>query len=118
MRTQARNRLHREGVDVEHLTDAFVSHQTMYRHLRNCLDVEPHDDIQNTVESAIGRIRRLKARTEAVSRDTVGSLEENGHVTFGDPDVLVTVTVMCNKCGTQADVLSAVRDGGCECRSR
>lgn len=118
MRTQARNRLRREGIDVERLTDAFVSHQTMYRHLRNCLDVEPQDDVENTVESAIDRLRRLEARTEAVSRDTVESLDENGHVTFGDPDVLVSVTVICRECGAQADVLSAVRDGGCECSSR
>jgi DNA-binding transcriptional ArsR family regulator len=40
MRTQARNRLQKQGIDVEQLQSDFVSYGTVRRHLKRCLDVE------------------------------------------------------------------------------
>jgi hypothetical protein len=118
MRAQARNRLERQGVDVEGVTESFVSHQTIYRHLRGCTDVEPEEETEaEPVEQAVRRLRRLRSRTETVTRSTLESLQNNGHVGFGDFDVLVDVTVVCNDCGTRKSVVSALRDGGCACEA-
>lgn len=115
MRTQAHNRLEREGVDADRIVQAFVSHQTVYRHLRDCLGMEQQDSTSDSIEQAIDRIRRLRSRAEAVTNGTLESLQKEEDIYFGDTDILVNINVICNECGTQSDIVTAAQNGGCAC---
>lgn len=112
--TQLRNRLEREKLDVETIESRFVSHQTVYRHLRDCL--EQDKDRSPSVESELDRIHRLQNRSEAVLEDTVGRLDDADLVAMGEVDVLVNYRVMCEACNTLHDFTEFVEEGGCDCQ--
>ena len=117
-RTQARERLRRNGVPIEEVEADFVSHQTIYRHLRNCLDIsyDPEDrTVTDRVQNWRDRIRALRARTATVADRGVGSLSESGAIDVGSVDVLVDVSVTCNDCGEFYDLDDLLDRGGCEC---
>ena len=118
-RTQVRERLRRNGIPIEEIEGQFVSHQTLYRHLRNCLSAA-HDGEEKTQAELIDtwrdRIRALETRTSNVTDRGVGQLADAGAVDIGDFDVLVDVNVICNDCGEFYE-LEAFLDGrSCGCR--
>lgn len=117
-RTQARERLRRNGVPVETVEADFVSHQTIYRHLRNCLEIsyEPEGrTARDRRENWRERISALRARTATVADRGVGSLSDSGAIDVGSFDVLVDVNVICNDCGEFYDLDDLLDHGGCEC---
>lgn len=117
-RTAARRRLERGGVDVDTLTDDFVSHQTVHTHLRDCAGATYDDDRtdEERLSTAADTIFALQGRTEAVTRRTVESLRDAGVVDVGEVDVYVDVTVTCRNCGRGRSVDSFLNEGGCPCR--
>lgn len=120
-RTQARERLRRNGVPIEDIEAAFVSHQTIYRHLRNCLDISYQPEGRTAAdrkEKWRDRIRALSARTSTVADRGVGSLSDAGAIDVGSFDVLVDVNVICNDCGEFYDLEDLLDRGGCECGGR
>ncbi|MFB6129454.1 MAG: rod-determining factor RdfA [Salinigranum sp.] len=114
MSTQARNTLEHEGVDPEALREAFVSHQTVYRHLRNCVGVTKSTEGPSP-EEELERVDRLRSRSEAVVGDTLSRLRAAGHLT-DDFEVVVNFRVLCERCGAVNDVSEVVAHGGCSCR--
>lgn len=118
VRTEAQGRLRERGVDVERIEDDFVSHQTVYRHLTDCLGIDRDDrpaDDETVVRDGIGTIRALQRRIEAVTRSTVDRLTRDDHVHVGDVDVLVDVTVTCRGCGEQLPLSESLAGYACEC---
>lgn len=118
MRTEARERLRRFGVDVDALEDEFVSHQTVYRHLRNCLGVDrgaPPPDAETAVRDALGTVRALQRRTEVVTTTTLERLDRDGHIDIGEPDVLVDVAVTCRGCGERIRLSDSLAGRSCGC---
>lgn len=116
MRTQTRNRLQREGVDVEGLQADFVSYQTVRRHLKGCLGVErSRDDATDPAETAVQRIAALQNRTRAVTESTLSGLHAADETAASDLDVIVDITVSCANCGAHAPVREFIRNGGCRC---
>lgn len=117
-RLEVVRRLEREGVDVDALEGDFVSHQTVYNHLRDCLDVER--DTERTPEEQLDRgvstVRALQSRTETVTEQTVDRLRRNGLLDVGEFDVIADVQVICDECGRTHSVDSLVDAGGCECQ--
>lgn len=77
MALQARTSLEEEGVEIDILTNRFVSHQTMYRHLRDCLEVKKETKTvavrtklsQSATESFRGCYRRFVLPSAAGQRD-------------------------------------------------
>jgi len=117
-RTQARERLRRSGVPIEDVEAGFVSHQTIYRHLRNCLDIAYDLEGQTAadrVQTWRDRIRALRARTATVADRGVDSLSDSEAIDLGSFDVLVDVNVTCNDCGEFYDLDDLLDRGGCEC---
>lgn len=114
-RVQARRRLESEGLDVDAVRSEFVSHQTVYNHLTDCLGVERETDDRDPVTAAEDRIRPMQTRMEAIATDVVEGLDDDGAVTVGDFDVYVDVSVACNDCGTRSELGEFLRDGGCDC---
>lgn len=114
-RTRARRRLERAGVDVDAVRADFVSHPTVGKHLRECLDLpEPTDD-DDPVSTARERVARMQSRSEAVVRDAVEGLAEGGEVAAGDLTVVVDARIVCETCGTQRPVETFLDRGGCDC---
>lgn len=115
-RTQVRNRLRNQGVDVEAIESAFVSYQTVNRHLKGCLEVErPEKSEENGVKKATQRLAALRNRTMVVTENTLSQLRSSGDITLGDADVFVDVTVTCSDCGTHTTARELIADGGCTC---
>ena len=116
MRVRARDRLEREGVDVDRIVRDFVSHPTIGAHLKECAGVEPpRSDEGDQVQKAEERVFKLQNRMEAVVRGTVEHLRDTGRVSAEDFDVFVNARVVCDRCGTQYDVHDFLRREGCRC---
>lgn len=117
MRTQARNRLEKQGIDVEQLQSDFVSYGTVRRHLKRCLGVErePTSSDDTSVETSAQRIAALQHRTVAVTENTLSQLASAGDLAVGDIDVFVDITVSCPECGMHATVREFIDNDGCHC---
>jgi hypothetical protein len=117
-RTATRRRLAGAGVDVEALTDDFVSHQTVHTHLRECAGATYDDErtAEERLSSAADTLFAFQGRTEAVTRQTVESLRAAGAVDAGEVDVFVDVTVTCRNCGRGRSVDEFLQERGCPCR--
>jgi DNA-binding transcriptional ArsR family regulator len=113
---EIRRELDRAGVDVEQLSSDLVSHQTVYRHLTNCLDASKGDDPTPEArrETARDTVYALQQRTELVTESTLETLRSAGVADLGDVDVLVDLQVVCGDCGRSMDFESAVAEG-CDC---
>ncbi|WP_290819263.1 rod-determining factor RdfA [Halovivax sp.] len=118
VRTEVRNRLARQGVDVDELESQFVSHQAIHTYLTKYRNVEleqPEQRPEERREKERERIRRLQSRTEAVTRDSIERLRDGAHLRLGDANVLVDVRVFCEECGADFAVDELLRRSGCEC---
>ncbi len=114
--TQQRNRLDRDGVDVETLEADFVTHQAVHTYLTSVLDVsKERGDDTDPVEKHEGRVQRLRSRTEAVTENSLSELASAGELTLGEHNVVVDLQVYCRDCGSQFDVADLFRRGGCDC---
>lgn len=119
-RIEARRRLENQGVDVEQLEGDFVSHQSIYNHFRECLDVEKQDGQTDAerLESARSTVFGLQQRTQLVTEQTVSHLASNDQLTPEGYDVLVDVQAICRSCGRSYAVDELLEAGGCRaCRS-
>lgn len=117
-RTRAREQLRQDGIPIADVEERFISHQTLYRHLVNCLD-RAHEPPRKTDEERIeewrSRLRALQNRTTSVTERGIEQLSNHGAVDIGSFDVLLEVNVMCEDCGgfyTLGEFLDAET---CEC---
>jgi hypothetical protein len=114
--TQQRNRLEREGVDVEDLRDDFVTHQAVHTYLTEALGVSKDRTEQtDPLEKHEQRIQRLRSRTEAVTENSLSELTSAGNLALGRHNVVVDLQVFCRDCGSQFDVPTLFENGGCDC---
>lgn len=117
-RTRARERLRDGGVSVEDVEGRFVSHQTLYRHLVDCLGLEhepAHEGADDRVDAWRDRIRSLRTRTARVTERGVDQLADADAVTVGSVDVLVDVSLACEDCGEFYDVEEFLEERSCGC---
>jgi hypothetical protein len=116
VRTQQRNRLDRDGIDVETIESDFVTHQAVHTYLTDVLEVSKEtSDHANPVEKHEQRIQRLRSRTEAVSENSLSELVNDDELTLGEHNVVVDLQVYCRDCATQYDIATLFREGGCDC---
>lgn len=108
--------LDRAGADVEQLASDLVSHQTVYRHLTQCLEASKDDDQTPAErrEKAKDTVYAMQHRTEVVTESTLDTLEAAGVTDLGEVEVLVDLQVVCSDCGRSMDFESAIRKG-CDC---
>lgn len=115
-RTQARNRLDREGVDVETVVGDFVSHYAVHTYLREHRGVEyPSAGDDDQRQKSVETIRRLTSRLTAVTRRNVENLRSTDRLAVGPVDVITDVQVVCEDCGRQYDAIDLVERGVCGC---
>lgn len=113
---EIRRELDRAGIDVEQLSSDLVSHQTVYRHLTQCLDASKGDDQtpDERRETARDTVYALQQRTKLVTESTIETLQSAGITKVGDVEVLVDLRIVCENCGRSMDFESAISEG-CEC---
>lgn len=105
VRTNARRRLTRNGVDVDVTTNDFVTHQSIHTYLREYRAVERPDATPDERRAtAQKRVQKLQDRTAAVSTTTLESLQRDDAVPGGDFDVLVDIQVVFTESGEQHSI--------------
>ena len=117
VRTQAETILERNNIDPEDLQQDFVSHQAIHTYLTKQRGVERSSEPtnQDRIEKTTDTIQRLSSRLVAVAEKRLQSLRNAGTITLGTFSVFVDVRVVCEDCGTHADVRTLLTDGGCDC---
>ena len=117
VRTETRNRLSREGVDVDELERDFVTYQAIRSYLTEYRDAtyEGPSDTEK-IESDIEHIQRLMARTLSVTEDRIEGLQATGRLDIDSFDVLIEAQVLCQDCGSQYSVTELLEAGGCDCQ--
>lgn len=119
VRTQQRNRLKRDGLDVESLESDFVTHQAVHTYLTEALDVSKElADETDPAEKHEQRIQRLRSRTEAVTDNSLAELRDADDLRLGSFNVVVDLQVFCRDCGTQYELGQLFENGGCDCEQR
>lgn len=118
-RTRARQRLKRDGIAIAEVEDHLVSHQTLYRHLVECLDAS-HDEPEKSDDERIDdwrrRLRALQSRTTSVTARGIEQLRTNGAVDIGSFDVVLEATVTCEDCGTFYTLEEFLDARTCDCQ--
>ncbi|WP_255149594.1 rod-determining factor RdfA [Halorarius halobius] len=118
-RTQLVNRLERQGVDVETVDSEFVSHQSVHRHLTDCLGVSRASADRSPAErrdGAADSVAALANRTAAVTEGSLTALRDADALALEGFDVFVDVTVTCESCGRVHAATALLDRGGCQCR--
>lgn len=114
-RVQVQTRLEQAGIDIDAVTDDWVSHVTIKTHLNDCLSIETDRETSISEEDAIDTVEWARARSENVIAETVRRLESAGLVEIGDPTVTVSIRLTCEACGRSYSVQDLLSEGGCAC---
>lgn len=116
VRTEARQRLEREGINVERLEQDFVTYQAVRSYLKEYRGAEYQRSVSPMrIEKVIESIQRLEARTRSVAEKNLQQLRNTGHLSLGDFRLFTEINVLCEDCDTQYGIIELLRRGGCEC---
>jgi len=114
---RVRDLLAYKGVNVDALTEAFVSHMTVKTHLNECRRV----DTSNQGATDTGEIIRVMDeqvdRSETVIINAIERLIRVGKMGIGDYEVTVTTRVHCHQCARTYSAREIFQNGGCQCGS-
>jgi len=113
-RTRARQKLEQADIDVDALLEDFVTYNAIYSYLTKVREASKSRETGDPVERGRDRIQRLQSRLRRVTDDMVDSLQSAEHIHDTDTDILVSVTVVCEDCGTYHDVDEYLDAGGCD----
>lgn len=103
------------GIDVEQLTDDFVSYQAIRHHLQNCLDIDTSRSGVESLEEGLNLIQWARQRAETVISRTITRLQRLGILTTGGLDVTVTVSITCESCNKVYRPTELLDQGHCAC---
>lgn len=118
VRTEARARLERDGVDVDALERDFVTYQAIRSYLKDYRGASYEgttdaDRIQNVTDT----VQQLRARLRTVTEGSLEQLRDTDRLTLGDFRLFIDVDVLCEDCGAQYGVVDLLERGGCECET-
>ena len=117
VRTDARNRLESNGVDVDGLESDFVSYQAIRSYLTEYRDAEYRRlSDEEKVEKDLESIQRLMTRTLSVTEERIEKLAQTGRIDADEFEVLLDVQVLCGSCGEQYPISEFLDDRGCDCQ--
>jgi hypothetical protein len=118
MRTEARARLDREGVDVDALERDFVTYQAIRSYLVEYRDAEYVETTDaDRVEKVADTVRRLQSRIRSITEGSLDRLRSTDRLTLGTFRLFVDVDVLCEDCGAQYGVDELLERGGCDCEA-
>ncbi|MEF8826461.1 MAG: hypothetical protein V5A27_09015 [Halapricum sp.] len=116
VRTEARVRLEREGVNVERLEQDFVTYQAIRSYLKEYrgADYQRGTD-SNRIETAIETIQRLQSRVRSVAERNLQQLRDTGRLSLGEFRLFVGIEVLCEDCNEQYGLIELLKREGCQC---
>lgn len=116
MRTEARIRLERDGVDVDQLERNFVTYQAIRLYLAEYRGAEYEGpSASDKVESVLKTIQRLRSRLRLITEEGLDRLRSTDRLTLGTFRLFVDVDVLCEDCGAQYGIVELLERGGCDC---
>jgi hypothetical protein len=116
MRTEARARLDRDGVDVDALERDFVTYQAIRSYLTDYRDAEYEEpSADETVQSVAETVQRLRSRLRSITDGSLDRLRSTDRLTLGTFRLFVDIDVLCEDCGAQYGVVELLERGGCDC---
>lgn len=119
-REQVRSQLEAGSIDLDSLTDDFVSYQTVNRHLKKCHEVKREAETETDdqyVRRRVQKIYALENKLDAVTNDILDQLDTTGRISLSDFETDVDVQVRCSNCGAHHNVVDIVENQGCLCES-
>lgn len=117
-RTEARTQLEQHGIDVDQLERDFVTYQAIRSYLKNYRGVDyQSEDESTTIDSVVNTLQRLQSRVQSVSENSLRQLQRADRLTLGQFRLVVNITVFCEDCQTQYDIVECLQQGGCQCQS-
>ena len=119
VRTDARNRLESNGIDVDGLESDFVSYQAIRSYLTEYRDAEYRRlSDEEKIEKDLQSIQRLMTRTLSVTEERIEKLTQTGRIDADDFEVLLDLQVLCGSCGTQYSIAEFLDERGCDCQRK
>lgn len=118
-REEVRNRLRKEGIDVDQLETDFVTYQAIRSYLkdyRNAQYKKPTDEERTT--NVRETVQRLSSRAQVVTEDGLERLQKSSAISLGDFRVFVDINVLCNDCNEQYSVPELLEQEGCNCENK
>ncbi|WP_136687380.1 rod-determining factor RdfA [Halorhabdus amylolytica] len=114
--TDTRNRLQRNGVDVETVESNFVTYQAVRSYLKEWRGAE-YEGISDTekIEKDVEVIQRLQTRALSIAETRIENLDETSRIEADDVEVFLDMQVLCSDCGSQYEVTEFLERGGCDC---
>lgn len=114
-RARVRTRLEQAGIDVDAVTDDWVSHATVRTHLNDCLAMDTSREASLTPEEAISTVEWTRSRSERIVSETVQRLRTADVAEVTEPTVSVSVRITCEVCGRSYTIQDLLDEGGCAC---
>lgn len=116
VRTEARNRLEREGIDVDRLERDFVTYQAIRSYLRDYRGARYESDSDRSrTETVVETVQRLRSRTRSVVEKSLAQLRDTDRISLGEFRLFVEIDVLCEDCDTQYGLVELIERGGCAC---
>lgn len=113
---EARDQLSYAGIDVSKLTESYISHVGIKRHLNGCEDIDTTKQTGTTDPNQfLEQIREQENRIVKLVRQGLNRFSNRGAVTIGDFEIRVQTTVRCQQCSKSYTPREIVESGGCEC---
>lgn len=116
VRTEARKRLERDGLDVSHVEGDFVTYQAVRSYLqdgRGAVQQSPTDE--ERIEFVEKTIKQLQTRMVNVTDEKLAQLRDMDRVNLGQFRVSLELRVFCEDCGSQYEVSEFLDAGSCDC---
>lgn len=114
-RADVRDQLLFAEVDLETVTDDFVSHQTIKTHLTDCLDIDTSRTGVESLSEAREVIEWARSRDEEIIEKTLARLRRIDELETGDLDVTHSISVHCEDCGAVYRMEELLDGGHCKC---
>ena len=117
VRTDTRNQLEQNDIDVDALLSDFVTYQAIRSYLkkwRGAAYEGPSDE--EKIEKDLESIQRLLTRAMSVTEDRIEKLRDSDRFDLGEFEVLFDTQVLCQECGSQYTVTELFEQQGCDCQ--
>jgi len=116
-RIRVRRRLEREGIDVDSLTQDFLTYQAVRTYLTQDRNVEYDETTDSQKENGKSTVQRLRGRTSTVTASRIEHLRNTDELELGEFQVMVDVQVLCEDCGKRYAFGELLENGGCDCQT-
>lgn len=114
-KARVQTRLAQLGVNVEAIKANWVTHPTVRKHFRSCLDIDTQRTTTITLDDARNTIEWTRTRCANVVAQTCMRLRNANVVSTGPLDVTVTIQITCTTCGETYRPSQLLTNRECAC---